>query len=201
MKEIYDNKGRVVNIHSPGDGFTGFVDSQMQRNLRGEDSFSVRQIIKDPSILERFSPKELPEFQETNTGVFFSPYGRSVNTVGQEIIKWFSLTKDLEFRSDHSYQYATLDEEGYLMKISVPRMSDRILSFDIKYITSVNDIRVISISENLMKRTIDEADDLTGENKLRIVPFEPEKYPEFSIKIKTHYNDFIQKYLNDLLKV
>jgi len=200
MREIIDSKGRKIRLHDASDGFKGFVDREMQKDILGQSVFSVKQIADDPSILEKFFPKELPEFSETSSGIFFHPYGRYVNTVEQQMIKWFSLTPQLAVRSDHAYQYAKVDEDGYLLKVTAPRLTDKITSFTIAYLMPVNEIRTIMMAEPLQKRTIDNVEvQNAAEEKLRVIPFNPEEFPEFASMVKEKYYQIIDEYLMDLL--
>lgn len=97
------------------------VTPYFQKFGRNEnDGFSIKEIIQSKDFLYRFDPNEFPSIEITGCGeVFFTPIKKVITTTESYFIKWFSLTKEFKIQHDHTYNYARLDKDGYLMKRAV----------------------------------------------------------------------------------
>lgn len=181
-----------------GDGiYKGIVTPLMQKmGGIGKTGYRIEDLIEKENLRDQFRKNEFPQFEKTADGIFFQPVGKVFSTTRNYHIKWFSLTKDLQFSHDHNYQYAKLNPDGYLMKISAPIIHDMISDFEVNYITKVDNITPIIVTVRPEGTNIDT---LASEpiEMYAVPPFEPSNYPSMVQMFMN--NNFVSEYLSDII--
>lgn len=200
--------GVVTRMRPLENSMRGIVTplKQKMRNMNGT-GFKIDLIATDENTQNLFMPNEFPKMEKTADGIFFQPLARVISTSRQYFIKWFSLSKDMEFSHDHDYQYARINEDGFLMKVVVPRTSEYISDYEVKYVTPVNNISVSEIQTNqgmISASTIDIHGEVETSNvpsiKYVVSPFIPQNQNEQLLQVLMNRNEFIKTYLHDILE-
>ena len=191
-----------VNRTNKNPGFVT-INEQKRLCLKG---LSLRDIIIKNGTNYNFKPYLFPEFNVmTNGDIFFDPCVSIINVSRREFVKWFVLDKQWNISHDNSYNFVRLPKEGYMMKISIPIVSDTIESFEVEYVVDITNINIIESFEVEHVVDIDtnhifalndphlmEVDSLNTIESIDVT-----KYPEF-IELINDTTSFIKKYLTDI---
>lgn len=194
----------------PNNGLHGVVTPLDQKLLKRNGSLDIYTVATNPELIRMFAQLELPMFESTSNGIYFEPIAKVMNGTQSYYVKWFCLRNDLSVSADHSYEYARIFEDGYLMKVMVPRSynlkneEEDITDFNILYLTPCKSLDVTEVSSRGLSSPTEEGeeeDPLNGVKDLyKITPFIPEMYPEISYL----FNDregFINTYLQDVSRM
>lgn len=183
---------------------SGIVTSDMQKRFIGSHScankVTLLDIIRDPELLAKFDRNEFPKVEIMEDGrMFFQPICRVVSPIHTHFVKWFSLTEDLNFSHDHSYEFAQIDPNGYLMKIILSMQPDRISGFEVRYVTKVNDVEFVSTVEARTEGAYvtDAVNAAIPVEKFVVTQFVPGQYMKVQSVIQDS-ESFIETYLKDV---
>lgn len=184
-----NNKNLLTGVVTP------LKQSMKKMNSEG---FSLDVIYENPDILSMFRKNEFPKFEKTSDGLFFEPIGKIISTIHTYYVKWFSLNSNFEISHDHNYQFTKIIPNGYLMKVSVPRMSDQINDYEINYVIPVDNIQAISFYGKVQsERTIDTISEPTSQ--YAVPQFDISMYPQL-MSLLSNKDFFIENYLSDILE-
>lgn len=174
----------------------------MLQRTKGKGKLSLVNIIEDTSLRSQFRSTEFPSFSLTDKTYFFTPVTKVTSITGTYYIKWFSLDQNFRIAHDHNYQFASLNPEGYLMKITVSRLSREINDFQIAYVCDVNDIHCseMQAQEEVSGRTLDDLPKV--KSYLSVQEFNPMEYPSIMAMVENPDSrmEFIQNCLSDILE-
>lgn len=188
-KQETNNKNLLTGVVTP------LKQSMKKMNSEG---FSLDVIYENPDILSMFRKNEFPKFEKTADGLFFEPIGKIISTIHTYYVKWFSLNSNFEISHDHNYQFTKIIPNGYLMKVSVPRMSDQINDYEINYVIPVDNIQAISFYGKVQsERTIDTISEPTSQ--YAVPQFDISMYPQL-MTLLSNKDFFIENYLSDILE-
>ena len=191
---------KKIQLGNLGQGtYKGIVTPQMQR-MGGinKTGYKIEDIIEKEVVRDRFQRNEFPQFEKTSDGIFFQPIGKVFSTFGNYYIKWFSLSKDLEFSHDHDYDYARLNTDGYLMKISAKMVHDKINDFEVNYVTRADNIVPITVTVRPEGANIDSlASDPI--DMYTVPPFNASEFPSL-VQVFMEHENFVNMYLSDIIK-
>ena len=178
-----------------------------QKLLKRHGNFDVYTIANNPRLLSMFTQFELPNFSSTSDGIYFEPIAKVINGTQSYFIKWFCLRDDFSMSADHSYDYARIFTNGYLMKILIPRAfntkneQEEVTDFNILYVTPCSQFNVTEVSGRTFSGDETEEDPLNGVNDIyKITPFDPDMYPEI-IPLIQNRESFINNYLQDVVRM
>ena len=199
MEAMGSNVIRRQDNSNPDNLLKGVVTplKQSMGRMNGE-GFSLDKIYENQELLSMFKKNEFPRFERTADGLFFEPIGKVISTIHTYYVKWFSLNKDFEISHDHNYQFTRIIPNGYLMKVSVPRMSDQISDYEINYVIPVDNIQAIPFYGKVQsERTIDTTSEPTSQ--YAIPQFDISMYPQL-MGLLSDKESFITNYLSDILE-
>jgi len=192
VKKITPNMNSLKGVVTPM--------HQKMRNMK-QNGFTLESIATNKDISDLFVTNEFPKMEKTTDGIFFQPLTRVISTIQQYYIKWFNLTKDMQISHDHNYQYSRVIPDGYLMKVIVPRTSDKINDYNVKYLVPVDNIPVSEIQSTQNTITVHgEIPDGTPSIKYAVVPFSPQGLDQTLLNLLMNRDEFISKYLTDILE-
>lgn len=178
------NPRYIPQEETPGGTLNGVVTSSMQ-NMHGRNTMSLEEILTNEDILQNFKENIFPKVERTTSGWFFSPIKHSIFNMHQTYMKWFSITNEGIIPHDHTYDFAKLNLNGYLLKVSVPMLSSKISDFQVEYLVDTNAITPV----------INEIKD--NSYKFDMPLFVLGKCPNVD-KLLNDQQLFIQKYLSDV---
>lgn len=165
----------------------GAVTPDIQK-MHGRNVMSLSEIITNEELKKKFEMNTFPKIEKTTSGWFFSPINHSIFNMHQTYMKWFSLTKDGVIPHDHAYDFARLNMDGYLLKVSVPMLSNQITDFQVDYLVNTNSITPL----------INEEQD--GSYSFKMPMFVLGQYPNIS-DILSNQQTFIRQYLGDVQEI
>lgn len=146
LDERYLSKGNNQPMIQPTTP-KGIVTPIMQAKKGIQGNLTLSQLLDNEKIMNKLDRYVLPKIEKMNDGeMFYEPVRGRISNMHTYVMKWFSLTKDHKIKNDHSYRFARLDPNGYLMKITIPRVSEKITDFGIDYIIPVNSIHIDSVT-------------------------------------------------------
>lgn len=165
------------------------VVTPLTQNISGQYGgvLSLSEILSDEKLSDKFIPGTFPRIEKTSSGWFFSPISRNIYNMHQSYSKWFSITRNGLIPNDHAYEYAKLNvEDGFLLKITIPMLSNHIIDFHPEYAESVKEIIPMQTG---------------NENILLTMPvFDPRKFSTIT-NLLSDQETFIKKYLQDIQKL
>lgn len=180
------------------------VTAEKQKRLlmkkKPDAGVTLFDIISDEKLLAKFDKYEFPALKIMDSGeVFFQPICRIISPVHTHFVKWFSLTKNLEFSHDHSYEFAKLNLDGYLMKVKLSTQINKVSGVEIMYVCDVNDIEIKTIiaPRTTGARIEDAADSTIPVEQYAIAQFNPYQYQKIAGYVN-HLDEFINIYLQDI---
>lgn len=202
-EEMYREQQKSIADYNRNIFKNKIVTSDMQQkyvSMKGSTSaLTLLDIMNDPKCEEKFGKYEFPKFTKTESGeIFFQPIMRVISPLGSKYVKFFSPLKDFSFPNDHSYDFARLHEDGYLMKVEISRQFDKISGFEICYITPVMNVDVSTVfAPNTTGANIYDAQVTAMPQKMyRVSPFNPAQYLQMQ-EYLYHPEIFIDEYLQD----
>lgn len=196
QKTIVDiNKNVFRNKIVTSDMQHRFVQSKNVSN-----TLSIFDIINDPDYENKYGKYEFPKFRKMDSGeIFFQPIMRVISPLGSKYVKFFSPLSDLSIPNDHPYEFARLHEDGYLMKVEISRHIDKIMGFEICYVTPVMNVKTSTLfAPKTTGANITDAQLTTMPEKMhRVSPFNPSQYLQLQ-QYLYHPEIFIDEYLQDV---
>jgi len=177
------------------DSLKGVVTPMNQKlGIYGKSNIKIDDIVGNEVLINEFEKNTLPVMNKMTDGdIFFKPTMKVLQNSFCTYLKWFSLSETFQISHDHDYEFARLNKNGYLMRISIPRVSKVIMSFQVDYIIKVDQFTPIAISQNM------QSGETEGklEEKLRMPYFFIEDFPQINALIQEPEN-FINTYLRDI---
>lgn len=162
------------------------------------DNISLYDIFNDNDLLSKFQSNTFPKMDKTSTGeLFFIPVARVISPVtGVYYTKWFSLNRNKEFSHDHSYDYARIHKDGYLMKLDVVKDDTKIIDYSIVYLTPVDNVEIITESKNDFS--------VIDPNDRTVIAYDVKSFDIYKhqdiIEKLSDKDKFIFNYLNDMIE-
>lgn len=181
---------------------TNVMQQRLLHNKRSSlKSLTLFDIISDPEFLAKFNPHEFPKFEIMENGsIFFQPICKVISPIHTHYVKWFSLSRGLAFSNDHDYEFAELNQNGYLMKVVLSRQIDKIESFEVRYLCDVNNVEIVeSLSTDTKSAYIDEALKASMPvMRYAVASFNPYQFVSLQSLLVQHPAEFINSYLQDV---
>lgn len=184
-------KGKIV---------TQDMQHRFLNSKKSSNTMSIFDIINDPNFEDKFDKYEFPTITEMDDGgKFFQPIMKVISPLATKYVKFFSLTNDMCFSNDHAYDFARLHEDGYLMKVEISRHFDKIMGFEIRYLTPVMDVEVSSMfaPSTTGAKITDAQVSAIPVKKYCVAPFNPAQHLQLQ-HFLYHPEVFIENYLQDV---
>lgn len=196
MRKISDINTNIFK----GKIITPDMQHRFLNSRKSSNTISIFDIINDPNFEDKFDRYEFPVITEMDDGgKFFQPIMKVISPLATRYVKFFSLTNDMNFSNDHAYDFARLHEDGYLMKVEISRHFDKIMGFEIKYLTPVMNVEISSTyaPDTSGARVTDAQISGIPVRKCCVAPFNPAQYLQLQ-HFLYHPEEFIDQYLQDV---
>lgn len=175
-------------------------------NNSEERGFNLLQILNDESLLAKFQRFTFPKVETMSDGcMFINPRKHVITPTENQYIKWLIFNTDFSPVHDHNYPMTRLPKNGYMMKITIPILSENPDEFQIEYIIDYHNIQVdVSNSINNISQ-IQNSDDrqitvqVNAQNELNIKEYMLGVYPEIDSLISDK-KLFFETYASDALE-
>ena len=137
-------------------------------------------LIHDEKMIKKFENLTFPEFRVmTNGSIFIDPAKKIISPGVEMYIKWLVLDKNMVPVSDCNYNFVELPQEGYLVKIVIPIMSNDLSkikeSYNVQYFVNYRNIPIEVNNEIIENRSIRNTEmdeiNLDSYEQLKIVEF------------------------------
>lgn len=202
-KQINEEMRIINDINSnifKGKIVTPDIQDRFLNSKKSSNTMSIFDIISDPNFENKFDKYEFPIITEMNDGgKFFQPIMKVISPLATKYVKFFSLMSDMTFSNDHAYDFARLHEDGYLMKVEISRHFDKIMGFEIRYLTPVMNVEVTSVYVPDTKGAKITDAQISGipVKKYCVAPFNPAQHLQLQ-HFLYHPEEFIETYLQDV---
>ena len=187
----------------------GMVVTPFNQNFNKSDDngFDLSTIINDERIMSKFQRNTLPRIEiMTDGGMFINPRKYVIGPNENYYIKWLVFNKNFEPVNDHNYQMTRIPKNGYMMKIVIPNIYEKLddIEFVIEYVIDINNIK-FEVSNTIgdispLQSISDEQTSIhvTTENNLYFKSYTLGEYKEID-KLILDKKSFFEKYVRDVL--
>lgn len=167
--------------------------------IHSDQTISIRQIFESSDLQENFDRVELPNMQKTSDGVLWFEPCKSIvdNGIVTKHI-WILLNKNLKISHNYNFSFVPFPSEGYLMKIIMPITKYCYDTFQLAWLTDINNINIEINNVVKLNEIKDDTVDISQKEFNRIISLNLDDYPELYSLIsnpKDFYNSYLKTFL------